>query len=312
MEIQAAGGLRVLWAADGSPHTGNAIDFLRALVLPVAAEVTVLTVAPHSVLGGARPDPVFLTKISESARLRDLAEAKETAQNQAVALEAPDGVSVKVASRWGHPIQEILRGAGEVEADLIVLAAQGHSDLRFVLLGSVAEGVVQQASRPVLIARSPRERVDRVVVGFDGSPAAREAVRFLSRLATPKDAEFLLVQVAEPFAVPAGMPIPYRRQAIEAAHEINAYRHRHVEHGLEAAAKLLARAGRRITTHALSGRPAEILDEIACEEGADLLVIGSGRQTLGPTADGLVRHSHTSVLVVHHGKGAKTRAPAHG
>jgi nucleotide-binding universal stress UspA family protein len=249
-------------------------------------------------LGGARPDPVFLTKISESAHRRDLAEAKATAKNEASTLNAPQSVRVEALSRWGHPIQEILRAGAEVEADLIVLAAQGHSDLRFMLLGSVAEGVVQHATRPVLIARSPREKVDRIVIGFDGSPPARKAVRFLGRLATPQEAEFVLAEVLEPFAVPAGMPVPYRRQAFEAAHKINAFRHRHVEHGLEVASKLLAKAGRRITTRAVSGRPAEMLDAIACKEEADLLVVGAGRHALGPTADKLVRHSHTAVLVV--------------
>jgi nucleotide-binding universal stress UspA family protein len=140
--------------------------------------------------------------------------------------------------------------------------------------------------------------VDRVVLGFNGSPSAREAVRFLGRLATPADAEFILAQVIEPFAVPEGMPVVYRRQAFEAANEINAHRHRHAEHGLDAAAKLITAGGHRITTRLLSGNPATQLDELACKEQADLLVIGAGRQGLGRTADWLVRHSHASVLVV--------------
>jgi nucleotide-binding universal stress UspA family protein len=261
MATQAKSRLRVLWATDGSPHTENAIAFLRALILPVAAQ--------------------------------------ETAQREALALEARESVSMEVTSRWGQPIQEILRAADQVEADLIVLAARGHSDLRFILLGSVAEGVVQHANCPILIARSPREKVDRVVIGFDGSPAAREAARFVGRLATPEEAEFVLAQVVEPFAILSGTPLPYRRPALEAAHEINARRHRHAERDLEAVAKLLSVGGRQVTTRVLSGHPAEMLDEMACREEADLLVVGCGRQGLGPTADKLVRHSHASVLVVH-------------
>src|SRR3989337_138179 len=77
--------------------------------------------------------------------------AEQLAMREATALDPP--CRPDVLSRWGHPIQEVLRAARSLAADLIVLGAKGHSNLRILVLGSVSQGVVQHATLPVLIAR---------------------------------------------------------------------------------------------------------------------------------------------------------------
>jgi len=53
----------------------------------------------------------------------------------------------------GRPAEEICRYADEVDADMIVIGAQGHSKLAQLLIGSTTEGVVRQAQCAVLTAR---------------------------------------------------------------------------------------------------------------------------------------------------------------
>ena len=55
--------------------------------------------------------------------------------------------------REGVPWQEITAAAGELQADLIILATHGRTGLSHVLLGSVAERVVRHAPCPVLVVR---------------------------------------------------------------------------------------------------------------------------------------------------------------
>ena len=50
----------------------------------------------------------------------------------------------------GSPAKEIVRRAGETEADLIVIGTHGRRGLAHAMLGSVAERVVQHATCPVL------------------------------------------------------------------------------------------------------------------------------------------------------------------
>jgi universal stress protein A len=54
---------------------------------------------------------------------------------------------------WGKPYQEIIRCAGDQQADIIVLSTHGYTGIKRAYLGSTAERVVRHASCPVLIAR---------------------------------------------------------------------------------------------------------------------------------------------------------------
>jgi len=60
--------------------------------------------------------------------------------------------------RRGNPFDEITRYALEESIDLIVMATHGRTGLAHVLLGSVAERVVQHADVPVLIVKPAKIR----------------------------------------------------------------------------------------------------------------------------------------------------------
>jgi nucleotide-binding universal stress UspA family protein len=66
-------------------------------------------------------------------------------------LECP----VETRLRFGTPPEEILRAAGELECDLIVLGTHGRSGLGRLLLGSVAEEVLRRSPCPVLLVKPP-------------------------------------------------------------------------------------------------------------------------------------------------------------
>jgi universal stress protein A len=57
----------------------------------------------------------------------------------------------------GRPAEEITNYAKEIDAQMIVIATHGHSGLTHMMLGSTAEGVVRQASCPVLTIRSQKQ-----------------------------------------------------------------------------------------------------------------------------------------------------------
>jgi nucleotide-binding universal stress UspA family protein len=229
-----------------------------------------------------------------------LIEAEQLAIREAVHLDPP-GIAVEAVARWGNPIEQILRVSRSVSAGLIVLGAKGHSNLGLILMGSVCQGVVQHATQPVLIARPGAGAMHRVLVGYHGSRAARRALRFLERLALPAGTEVMLTYVLEPFGVPPGTPVSYRQRAIEEAHQINERHHRHASRILK---ETLEGLPWRADAEVVSGQPGPELDAAARRHNADLIVVGSRRPSparhylLGSTAEKLVRHAHTSVLVV--------------
>lgn len=302
-EATTASKLKVLWATDGSNSSHSAIPLLQEIVLPAAESLTVLTVGPHSFLSGARPDPTFLLRVTATAKRRVLAESEQTAEQEATLVDP--SVPVKAIARWGNPISEVLREAKAQSSDLIVMGAKGHSNLGLVLLGSVAQGVVQNSTRSVLIARPGADhRIERIVIGYDGSPQARNGVRFIERLALGPQVRFTLVKVIDPFGVPAGTPASYRKQALEEARAINERNTERAQEELgQVAAKMDGVAG-RIDIVVRAGVVNLEIDELAREQKADLVVVGSRKPSpmrhylLGSVAEKLVRHSPTSVLVV--------------
>jgi universal stress protein G len=120
----------------------------------------------------------------------------------------------------------------------------------------------------------------------------------------PADAEIVLVTAIEPFGLPEGTPPAYRRRALAEAHEINEKRHQDAEKALGGLVERLRASGRRASTEVTAGEGAAVLDDAARRHEADLIVVGSRRPTpqghylLGSTAEKLVRHAHTSVLMV--------------
>ncbi|MCU0452934.1 MAG: universal stress protein [Bacteroidetes bacterium] len=78
---------------------------------------------------------------------------------QAHDIHGREGVTLAV--RHGNPYDEITRYAAEEQADMIVMATHGRTGLAHVLLGSVAEKVVQHADQPVLTVKPVRIRADR-------------------------------------------------------------------------------------------------------------------------------------------------------
>lgn len=77
-----------------------------------------------------------------AARLRELAAAHGLAE------------TAEVVVREGHPSTEILQHAGEMGADMIVIASHDPGLVDY-LLGSVAARVVRHAHCSVLVARNP-------------------------------------------------------------------------------------------------------------------------------------------------------------
>lgn len=77
------------------------------------------------------------------------------ALDQLQELEAalPQGPVRKVRVEHGDPADEIVRVAGEIDADLIVMSTHGRRGFGHLLYGSVTEKVVRLASCSVLCVR---------------------------------------------------------------------------------------------------------------------------------------------------------------
>jgi nucleotide-binding universal stress UspA family protein len=148
---------RVVFASDGSRNASRALGFLLArLEPPVAARVTVVRVVKPepSRTPGVLPAPVRRAVLASMASL----EAKRVGQarrdvDQAAALLKRAGWRARGVVREGLPLVEVLREVIDSRADLVVLGARGTGGLARLVLGSVAEGVLERSPVPVLLVK---------------------------------------------------------------------------------------------------------------------------------------------------------------
>jgi nucleotide-binding universal stress UspA family protein len=76
---------------------------------------------------------------------------------------------VRRAVKIGYPADVIISYAREIDADLIVLGTHGRTGLTHLLLGSVAERVVQRAHCAVLVTRMTLAATEKPSAGDEAS-----------------------------------------------------------------------------------------------------------------------------------------------
>ena len=80
----------------------------------------------------------------------------EEVRERLLSLQVGDGtLAVTHRIEEGNPATEILRVAGLIPADLIVMGTHGRRGLKRLLMGSVAEYVLERAECPVLTVKTP-------------------------------------------------------------------------------------------------------------------------------------------------------------
>ena len=136
----------IIVGVDGSDHSKRAL--IRAMTEAAIhhAPLTVLTV--HQAVVGYAGGPVtYPEDEAETARAREAAQAET--DKVLAELDGPRPESVTVRAVHGFPAEELVNAARG--ADMIVLGSRGVGGFARLLMGSVADKVVQHAPCPVLI-----------------------------------------------------------------------------------------------------------------------------------------------------------------
>ena len=142
-----------LVAIDGSSHSEAAVAFLAQLPLDAALVVRVVGVVERPRYPATTP-AVVAGLVSEA--IEKLTEERRAALDTALANAAARLTRVKTLERQilvGRVVDEIVEAAGRPDVDLVVVGARGVGALERIMLGSVSEGVLRHANRPVLIVK---------------------------------------------------------------------------------------------------------------------------------------------------------------
>ena len=145
---------RILFPTDFSDHSRTAEKSACDLADQFGAELHVLHVLHDLLL--TMPMTAAALLVPPQSLENEITFAEEEIQKIPSPAWASGKRVVRVV-RTGTTFDTIVRYAQENEIDLIVIGTHGHTGLRHVLLGSIAERVVQHAPCSVLTVRPERD-----------------------------------------------------------------------------------------------------------------------------------------------------------
>ena len=140
--------MKILLAADGSPFTQKALEFITARknLLIEGDELLVVYVQA--------PVPGRVTTMLGSAEVASYyaEEATKVLAPIQTFLEK-NAIRHRCMSVVGHVVDEIIFAAKNEHAEIIVMGTHGHSWIGRALMGSIAQRVVTDSDIPVLLVK---------------------------------------------------------------------------------------------------------------------------------------------------------------
>jgi len=141
---------------DSSAHAQRGVEFISTLNPPRGGRVSLFTAVDTMHVPSQGMVPAN-TRAAISAAVAQINKERLARTHQALdrATDTLTRVGWKVdrVVSTGAPLRELLATVAQKRADLVVVGAKGATGVRHLLLGSVAEGVLNRSRVPVLIAR---------------------------------------------------------------------------------------------------------------------------------------------------------------
>jgi nucleotide-binding universal stress UspA family protein len=137
---------RILVPTDFSAPAGAALSYAKTLAEALGASLHVLCVLDDPLPGFKMPDHVC----SIPAIRRQLEGEVQEQLAKVFTPEERTKFRAELTAEWGNPYVKVVEFAKDHGIDLIVMGTHGRGAIPHMLLGSVAERVVQHATCPVL------------------------------------------------------------------------------------------------------------------------------------------------------------------
>lgn len=283
----------ILLAVDGSPASMEAVEFLAKMPSSDPLNVTVLSIVHFPRIYGSYAN----VEMMEISFERDRENALATCEKVRDRLSSVNAsVSHEIGVGDGSVGESIVQRASQLECDLIVLGAKGHSQVSRVLLGSTSDHVATHASCSVVVVRanpdSPTGSHRKICLAYDGTVASQTALDQVCDIPWESDVELHAVAAVTYMNDLLGQPDRDPRLVDQAETDLGAVRAR--LHGV----------GRKVVTLVLElPHVGEGIVEHVQKHKADLLVVGEAprsglrRFLLGSTSRFLLRHAACSVWI---------------
>jgi nucleotide-binding universal stress UspA family protein len=207
-----------------------------------------------------------------------------------------DGIAVKRLLLRGEPAREILQAARAEGVDMIAMASDGIGPIYRLLLGSVTAKVLHDCDCPMWVTprldpEQPRDfAIRNILCAVDLDHHSRDTITEAAQMAAAFGGKLTLAHVT------AGVEI----YGPGGPHVDPAFKKEVFDYATQEIAKLQSEAGTNAEVIIESGNVHKMLNQIAKQTNADLLIIGrmpsGGHLGANSTGHAIIRESHIPVL----------------
>lgn len=290
---------------DGSAFSERALTLAQGLARPTGAALHLAQVhvprPPDDLISNTQfhYEGLDLEEYDGRDRKRELAYLKE------VESRLDDSVHRDTILLEGKVADEVAAYATKVAADLVLITTHGHTGVKRMWLGSVADALLHATHVPLLVLHpTPGEHVpadisgfDHIMVPLDGSELSASILDAAVDVARASGARLSLIHVVGSGAVWGARRFPMLPNDLtDATAKAEAY--------LDAKAEALRAEGLEVSTRVEAhASPAQAIAEMAEALGADLIALathgygGMRRALAGSVADTVLKTSPLPLLV---------------
>ncbi|MGQ0444394.1 MAG: universal stress protein [Beijerinckiaceae bacterium] len=136
---------KILHANDGSEHAFHALSLALAIAKQNNSELHMISVEEIDYM------PEFIEEVREETGTA--ARRFHGVIQRARAMAGQCQVTLHTHVVAGHPVRDIVKLAADLNVDLLVIGATGHSALYERMVGSRADRIIQLAQCPVLVMK---------------------------------------------------------------------------------------------------------------------------------------------------------------
>lgn len=290
----------VMLPLDGSPFSEQALPLASRLAAHCSADLRIVHVhRPQS-----EPDWDLVTPY----RYEGVVQAEhdwdhDAARHEQEYLTQHVGAQCKVLE--GDIVPTLEQEIANTDPDLIVMATHGRGGLSRAWLGSVADTLIRDIHKPILLVRAregddatPKLRIDNLLVPLDGSALAESILKHVLAIAERNRTRITLLRVVSPAYVTTEFngivqSDSLLRERVDAAHEY-----------LNRMATQLGVEGYLVETDVVvSSTAASAILDYTERNGLDVICMathgrsGVKRLLLGSVADKVLRGAETPVLL---------------
>ncbi|MFN0070077.1 MAG: universal stress protein [Chloroflexota bacterium] len=287
---------------DGSELGETALPWAALLARSRGLSLTLVRVVPWPDIPTGEFGGYLSPEVYDEVLAAERSSAREYLERHQAELSTDD-LPVQIVIREGMAAEGIHDVADELGAYAVAMASHGRGGVVRVVLGSVAERLLQQATIPVLLVRAGEPTrpasFQRVLVPLDGSALAERGVDQARELVGP-EATIILLRVVEPVYDVIGTD----DTALVVNDEATAQAEADAKTYLDAQAALLSAQGLKVESALGKGRSATEILQAVEKADANAVVMtthghtGPTRWLMGSVADEVFRHADRPVILV--------------